>query len=314
MPQSCSKPGQRLVEPINKQPGKLLEWPALEKHMLYFDSSWRFASPAVMPAEIVEDILAKVIAPAPFDGRRQDLLETFKRRFAHAQGQTASRSSSESWAESDLRSYMQDAAENAPMFVEALYDALMDIYGRNARLGNPPWGHVNSVIAESGYVIQPPNLVVGRVALPVQVPPNMPSLDAEANELVQRSLAESESLLNSGKYRLAVQEILWLLETVSTAFSGSEHGDGTVTAKYFNRIIADLKRFNRDRVLSTAMGWMETLHAYLSSPSKGGIRHGTVLTDPTELTESEARLFCNLTRSYLNYLLDEHHRLESLRH
>jgi len=186
--------------------------------MLYFDSAWRYASPAEMPSEIIEAILTKVIAPAPFDGPRQDLLEIFKRRFAHAQGQTASRSSSESWAESDLHGYMRGAAANAPLFVEALHDALMDLYGRNPLLGTPPWAHVNSVLAPSGYAIQPPNLVVGRVALPVQVPQTVPSLDAEANELVQRSLAESESLLNNGKYRLAVQEILWLLETVSTAF------------------------------------------------------------------------------------------------
>jgi hypothetical protein len=282
--------------------------------MLYFDSAWRYASPAEIPSEIIEAILTKVIAPAPFDGARQDLLENFKRRFAHAQGQTASRSSSESWAESDLHGYMRGAAANAPLFVEALHDALMDLYGRNPLLGTPPWAHVNSVLAPSGYAIQPPNLVVGRVALPVQVPQTVPSLDAEANELVQRSLAESESLLNNGKYRLAVQEILWLLETVSTAFSGSEHGDGTVTAKYFNRIIADLRRFNRGRVLAEAMGWMETLHGYLSSPSRGGIRHGTVLADPHELTEGESRLFCDLTRSYLNYLLHEHHRLESRSH
>jgi len=84
-----------------------------------------------------------------------------------------------------------------------------------------------------------------------------------------------------------------------------------VTAKYFNRIIADLRRFNRGRVLAEAMGWMETLHGYLSSPSRGGIRHGTVLADPHALTEGESRLFCDLTRSYLNYLLHEHHRLES---
>lgn len=281
--------------------------------MLYFDSSWRFVSPGAVPEEVVADIFAKVIGPVPFEGNRQDLLETFKRRFAHAQGQTASRSSSESWAESDLRSYMSGAAANAPMFVEALHDALVDIYGRNPLLGTPPWAHVNNVLGPSGYAIQPPNLVVGRMAMPVHVSPNVPSLDAEANELVQRSLADSESLLNVGKYRLAVQEILWLLETVSTAFSGRQHGDGTVTAKYFNRIIADLRRFNRDRVLADAMGWMETLHGYLSTPSKGGVRHGTVLDDPRELTEGEARLFCNLTRSYLNYLLDEHHRMESQR-
>jgi hypothetical protein len=82
-----------------------------------------------------------------------------------------------------------------------------------------------------------------------------------------------------------------------------------VTGKYFNRIIGDLKRFNRGRVLSEVISWMEKVHGYLSSPSGGGVRHGAVLSDSYELTEGEARLFCDLTRSYLSYLLHEHQRL-----
>jgi hypothetical protein len=104
-----------------------------------------------------------------------------------------------------------------------------------------------------------------------------------------------------------------LLETVSTAFEGSEHEDGTVTGKYFNRIIGDLKRFNRGRVLSEVISWMEKVHGYLSSPSGGGVRHGAVLSDSYELTEGEARLFCDLTRSYLTYLLHVTHQRLGLR-
>ena len=47
-----------------------------------------------------------------------------------------------------------------------------------------------------------------------------------------------------------------ILETVSTTFEGSEHEDGTLTGKYFNQIIGDLKRFNRGRVLGEVVSWM----------------------------------------------------------
>jgi hypothetical protein len=84
-----------------------------------------------------------------------------------------------------------------------------------------------------------------------------------------------------------------LLETVSTAFAGSEHDDGTVTGKYFNKIVGDLKRLHRGRVLAQVVSWMENRHGYLSSPTGGAIRHGGVLSDTFELSEGDARLFCD---------------------
>lgn len=277
--------------------------------MLQFESAWRYESPGAMPAEVVEEIFTQVIARTAMPGSRQDVYELFKRCFARAAGRSAGRSSSEDWAETDLRDYMQSAADNAPLFVEALHDGLMEVSARQPHGGPPPWNFVNGVLASSGYAITPPHLTVGQALTPVSVPERVPSLDQMANEKIQRSLAESAKLLNAGKYRPAVQEILWLLETVSTAFAGSEHEDGTVTGKYFNKIIGDLKRLHRGRVLAQVVSWMENLHGYLSSPTGGAIRHGGVLSDAYELSEGEARLFCDLTRSYLSYMLHEHQRL-----
>ena len=41
----------------------------------------------------------------------------------------------------------------------------------------------------------------------------------------------------------------------------------------------------------------------------GGVRHGLDLNDGVPITEPDARLFCNLIRSYLSYLLTVHQRL-----
>ncbi|MDT4869500.1 hypothetical protein FQZ97_1045320 [compost metagenome] len=111
------------------------------------------------------------------------------------------------------------------------------------------------------------------------------------------------------EYRAAVQEILWLLETVSTTFQGVEYADGSVTGKYFSKIIGDLQRLNQGRTLGHVLHWMTNLYGYLSSPSGGGIRHGAMLNANLELNEGEARLYCDLTRSYIAYLLHEHARL-----
>jgi len=141
------------------------------------------------------------------------------------------------------------------------------------------------------------------------VPEHQASLDEQAQELIQKSLNDSERLLAEGRARPAVQEILWLLETVSTAFRGLEVGTGTVQGKYFNKIAADLRKHHKGQILEQVLDWVTTLHGYLSSPTGGGIRHGTDLKAATDVQPNEARLFCNLIRSYISFLMAEHARL-----
>ena len=137
----------------------------------------------------------------------------------------------------------------------------------------------------------------------------MASLDEQAQEIVQKSLRESERLLSEGRDRQAVQEVLWPLETVSTAFQGLETETGTVQGRYFNKIADDLRKHNKGRTLDQVLAWTTTLHGYLSSPTGGGIRHGTDLKAGIATQPNEARLFCNLIRSYISFLMAEHERL-----
>jgi hypothetical protein len=55
--------------------------------------------------------------------------------------------------------------------------------------------------------------------------------------------------------------------------------------------------------------WIEALHGYLSSPTGGGVRHGADLSGDLVIDPNEARLYCNLIRSYITYLMAEHERL-----
>ena len=48
---------------------------------------------------------------------------------------------------------------------------------------------------------------------------------------------------------------------------------------------------------------MMNLRGFLSSPTGGGIRHGLDLTDGKSIQINEARLHCNLNRSYVTYLI-----------
>jgi hypothetical protein len=278
--------------------------------MLHFEGAWRFDAPGPIATGVCgafQELISRVVV----QGDRKALLEHFKRYFARAAGVTYYPSSSESWAESDLDSLIRQASENGPLFIEAFYDACESLREWNPHMGLPDVGRVNRILAENtaGYEIQLPNLVATRSHAPIVVPARPASLSEQAQEIVQASLQASEELLAEGHGRQAVQEILWLLETVSTAFRGITTTDGSVQGSYFNKIVAELRALGRGKNLEQILGWMMTLHGYLSAPKGGGVRHGVDLKEGVAIDPTEARLYCNLIRSYITFLIMEHERL-----
>ena len=285
---------------------------------LKFKGAWRLEAPEdgeflnrLIPQDAVNDFFGLIMKVAT-QGDLQDTLEHYKGFFCAAAGSTHSWSSSESWAESDLRGYMSRAAQNAPLFIEAFYEACETLRRNDASFFAPDATMINALCSEHriGYEIRPPDLVLREVEGPlVAVPERPPTLAEQAVELFQESLKRSEQLLSEGRGREAVQELLWLLESVTTAFRGLDTGIDTVGGKYFNQIVRDLRKSNPGRTFDRALEWMGSLHGYLSSPTGGGVRHGLDLSEGIALSLNEARLFSNLIRSYLSFLLVQHERL-----
>lgn len=276
---------------------------------LHFDGSWRFEAPPGRVPTLLVDEFATLIARIATQRPEQATLEHFKSYFARATGTTSTWSSNAGWARSDLDSYMDQAAANVPLFIEAFFDGCEAL--RRDGVAVPDLGLVNRLIAESEvqYRIEPPALVyVGEAVGPVAIGDVAPSLGEQALEALHNAISASEQMLAEGKGRQAVQEILWVLETVSTAFRGTDTAMGTVQGKYFNKIVADLKVQNQGTLQHQVLSWMMTLHGYLSSPTGGGIRHGADVGTLRSLQLHEARLLCNLIRSYVDYLLAEHRR------
>ena len=276
---------------------------------LEFDASWRFeAPPGGVPDQLICEF-STLIAWISTHRPGQPTLEHFKRYFAAAAGTTSTRSSNAEWAQLDLDSYMQQASLNVPLFIEAFFDGCEAF--RREGVAVPDVHLVNRLIAKSEvpYRIDPPKLVfAGQGVAPVAVQNTTPSLDKQALEVLHDAISSSEQLLAGGKGRQAVQEILWVLETIATAFRGLDTETGTVQGKYFNKILADLRTQNKGTHLHQVISWTLTLHGYLSSPTGGGIRHGADLAAIQPLQLHEARLFCNLIRSYVCFLIDEHTR------
>jgi hypothetical protein len=280
--------------------------------VLNFDPSWRLMPPGKIARGVAADLAVLIKRVAGQHGNRQYIFEHYKRYFADAAGRPHHQSSSLRWAESDLDDYMSEAGENAPMFIEAFFDAGQSLKNQNPEFVVPDANMINHVLSinNAGYELSPPNLIARNPQAPVAIEALPPSLDAQAHEIIHRSLKQSEEYLTARKNRQAVQEILWLLETVSTAFQGISIGETTIQGKYFNKIADELRQHRRGQVAEQAINWMKTLHGYLSSPTGGGVRHGATLSADAELSPHEARLYCNLIRSYLHFLLDEYDSLK----
>lgn len=280
---------------------------------LRFPGPWRFKPPAdghfvnsAIPPQSVREF-STLIDRIPAPNGRWGILEHFKSHFGNS-----SSSSSESWAQSDLMIAMDAAAENAPLFIENFYDACEALRKSHADWFVPDAAFINAVLSKHnvGYEIRPPDLIARELGGPtITVPPPAPSLAERGSVVLNESLSRSEQLLSEGRSREAVQEVIWLLETVATAFSGIETHTGKVEGKYFNQIVRDLRSKRSGTTLERVLEWITAMHGYLSSPSGGGVRHGIDLGRGVALNPNEARLFCNLTRSYISFLLVEHEAL-----
>lgn len=287
---------------------------------LRFHGPWRFHPPpdgtfinSAMPEGAVSEFLG-LIAKTASQGDRQTVLEHFKGYFCAAVGTTHVWSSNEGWAETDLSRYVYEAATNAPVFIEVMIDACTTAQKLGEHFYAPDAEMINRILRnhQVGYEIRGDELLLREATGTLVIVPDPPHTMAEnAAEILNRCLGRSDELLAEGRDREAVQEILWLLETVSTAFRGIDTTTGTVEGNYFNRIVRDLKRLNRGTALERILSWIETLHGFLSSPTGGGVRHGIDLNEGVTLSHHEARLFCNLIRSYIAFLLAEHERLDT---
>jgi hypothetical protein len=275
------------------------------------NSEWRFDSPGALPREAVwafDELVGKIVAQGP----QQPMLEHFKEYFTSSYGGVSSWSSSASWAESDLNNAMTHAADNAPMFIDAFYEAC-EALRSDPEIALPSVDRINRILTEHNvpYLVDPPLLRHTGLHAAIVVPASYQSLDQQAQELIQKSFEESERLLGEGRHRQAVQEVLWLMETVSTAFRGLDAGGAKIEEKYFNKIAERLKREHKGTTFEQVLHWLTVLHGYLSSPTGGGIRHGTDLNKALPIGPNEARLFCNLIRSYVMFLMAEYARLSA---
>jgi len=248
-------------------------------------------------------------------GNQKEIIELYKKAFCAPSGSPYYPSSDQSWAESDLWDAMRNSAQNAPTFIAAFYNATeeISIKFQTTKLSD---SIINKILNENniGYFIDKSTLLKKEDVSPLIISTEINhsiSSNTENLNVIYESLKRSEELISSGHGREAVQESLWLLETITTAFKGEETQNGKIEGKYFNNIVKDLKNAGLGSALSNVLNWITNLHGFLSSPTGGGIRHGLDLKEGFTPNVEEARLYFNLIRSYTYYLIHEHKKLKS---
>lgn len=285
---------------------------------LKFSGRWRFEAPSdteytlnQIPQEAVAEFIEMVNRLAP-QADRWDTLELFKRHFVEAVGSTHWHSSALHFAEHDLLRDASAAAANAPLFIESFFDACRSFEAGGTGRYAPDEAHINAALARHniGFEIRGDQLLLrGTQPQLVEVTAATPTLAEQSVQLVQESLQRASEILQQGRGREAVQESLWLLETVATAFRGLDTQTGSIEGHYFNQIVRELRAANPGGTLDRVLNWAIAVHGYLSSPTGGGVRHGVDLQEGVQVSENEARLFCNLIRSYIGFLLVEYERM-----
>ncbi len=279
--------------------------------MLQFSGEWRYDSPGAVPSGVEEEF-RQLIEKICVQGERKPILEHFKKHFSSAAGVQPWDSSDVSWAYTDLDRVMSEAAENAPLFIEAFYDACETLGNQYPEMAMPGVDRINRILDDhaAGFCIDPPELIASSEHKIAVVSYQSAISKPESYAKIEDALRSAERALGMGNGRQAVQDALWALETASTLFRDEEIHDEKIHGTYFNKIIQSLAD-QGTRHQKQMLKWMMSLHGYLSSPQGGGIRHGVDLSEGLELELNEARLVCNLIRSYLTYLISEY---EILRH
>jgi hypothetical protein len=122
---------------------------------LRFNGAWRFIPPpdglfknSSIPTPALnecQDIIRRVAT----QGDLQDVLEHFKGYFCRAVGEAHVQSSNVSWSETDLRTYMEQAAENAPLFIEAIVEACKYAAGLGEDFYAPDTSAINLLLNQA---------------------------------------------------------------------------------------------------------------------------------------------------------------------
>jgi hypothetical protein len=287
---------------------------------LKYPAAWRFGPPRSsgsltdsLPPGAVDGLVkfAMIAAGAHASGRDRGL-EHMKRSISEATGGSYYPSSSESWAETDLRLYVEEGRKNPPALIDGIVTGCRDTpVGTGEGLLFDP-GPINAMLRTHGVGYE----VVGdelRLSSLVGMPESTPAPSLLDNTQAELGVAwkRADELLSSGHPDEAVSKIWFVIESLLVAFRGLTIDGKMVEGSYFNEIVKSLRRRDLDPMFKMVLEIATRVHGQLSDPATGGIRHGRdPALEPT--SQDDGQFLVAQARAIAYYICSQYQRASGL--
>lgn len=276
----------------------------------------RFTLPVEMPVELrfpmggtvpltmdaVQDFLNLARRASSNAIGRQDIIERFKEYFAAASGDQYARSSSLSWAESDLEYHAQLAASDAPGFIAAFCDACEVLESMSVAV--PGHQYVNNILEKHSV---PFRIIDNELtATEEHLSPPDPGVDT-AESTVSRALADAKALVGHSNAASAIDRAhtalhAYLIELCASASITIE--DGITLSKAFKLLRKSHPALAPEGpraadITKILQSFASAIDAFSTIRNKASLAHANDL-----LEEPEATAALNSIYTVFRYLQD----------
>lgn len=217
---------------------------------------------------------------------RQQIIETFKEYFCKSTGDYYARSSSLSWAESDLQHHASNAASDATGFISAFCDACEYLGSKDIAV--PGHAHVNSILEK--YDI--PFRIIDNSIQETDIHVSPPVAVGSPATVVARALADAKALVGQSSASNAVDRAHTALHGYLIYLCG-EHGieveESTTTAKAFKLLRESHPALAPDGprasdVTRVLQAFAIAIDSFSTIRNKASLAHANELLDEPEAT------------------------------
>ena len=262
---------------------------------------------APLPESAVEAFLS-IARKITSDKGRQRVLERFKEHFCNASGSSYAPSSTVSWAESDLNSAANGAAENAAGFIAAFYHACEDLERSGSSVPNSDF--INKMLDDNNVPFQ---IIDGSLIQTTDyIPP--PEILPTSAEVVARALADAKALVGHGNASSAIDRAHtalhgYLLELCSNVAIDTTL-DTTISAAFkllrTNHPAFQATGPRADDISRLLKSFATSIDSFTPIRNKASLAHANELLD-----EPEARAVISAIYTVFRYIQDCLHRYET---
>jgi hypothetical protein len=232
---------------------------------------------------------------------RQQIIETFKEYFCKASGEYYARSSSLSWAESDLERHASSASSDAPGFIAAFCDACEYLGAKDIAV--PDHAHVNKLLEKHNVPFQ----IAGNTLRETVDYVSPPEPIAPQASVVARALSDAKALIGHANASSAIDRAHTALHGYLVDLclkNGIETSQDISTSKAFKSLRVSHPALTPDGprsadVTRVLQAFATSVDAFSTIRNNASMAHANELLD-----EPEATAVINAIYTIFRYIQD----------